>query len=227
MDSNQAHMQDGIGKRIAAYRKNAGFSTASEFAAEIVNPKITAATIANIESGRRAYVSVAELFEIAFALKVSPLLLMVDYFKPSATPEIKGLGIETGYLTNKEISDWVTLKSAPYEADTNSSYSVDELTKALDQLNARRSSADVIEFTIWVVEDPIPGDPEPFVRDEERLKELRYELQVHLYALEGAYLKLKQASNLVDISWFDEGVFRKIDRDFDFIRPELKRNEDD
>ena len=59
-----------IGKRIADYRKFGKIGTAADLAARIPNPKVTASVIQNIESGRKADLSVSQLLDIAMGLGV-------------------------------------------------------------------------------------------------------------------------------------------------------------
>lgn len=74
----------GIGRRIAHYRKLNGWSARQ--LAENTDGAITRDTIANIENGRRADLTVRQLLGIALALRVPPTVLLTDLqhpFEPS------------------------------------------------------------------------------------------------------------------------------------------------
>lgn len=60
---------------------------------EIGFPQLNRSALASIESGRRSYVTVDELFALAVALDVSLLdLLLPDPYEPDATLEVVGKG---------------------------------------------------------------------------------------------------------------------------------------
>jgi transcriptional regulator with XRE-family HTH domain len=70
----------GIGPRIAAYRKREGLS-AQELAEEA---GMSRSVIANIENGRRDDITVTELLVISRALRVPPVAILFDVRKPLA-----------------------------------------------------------------------------------------------------------------------------------------------
>lgn len=75
---------EGIGRRIAAYRKINHWSARQ--LAENTDGAVTRDTIANIENGRRTEITVRQFLGIALALRVPPAALLTDLqhpFEPS------------------------------------------------------------------------------------------------------------------------------------------------
>jgi transcriptional regulator with XRE-family HTH domain len=97
----------GIGKRIASYRKLFGMSSSRDLAAAIPNEKITDSVIQNIESGRKSDVTVSQLLEIAHALGISPLLLLVPIGRPKNTLDLPNLSPELAAMTVDDFEDWM------------------------------------------------------------------------------------------------------------------------
>lgn len=66
-------------QRVQELRRKRGWSAAglAEECAELGMPELNRSVIANIESGRRRYVSTDELLTLAYALDVAPIHLMV------------------------------------------------------------------------------------------------------------------------------------------------------
>lgn len=101
-----------IGARIRRLRRAAGFTSRDDLANAIGNPAVTAAVIKNIEAGRKADMSVVHLFEIAYALGVSPVVLLLDFSHPNQEASIAGLGPNFSGATNNDLDDWLTEPAA-------------------------------------------------------------------------------------------------------------------
>lgn len=65
------------------------------------------AMLQNIESGRKADISVAQLLEISWALGISPLLLLAPLDSPHATLDLAGLGDALRAMTSADFDAWV------------------------------------------------------------------------------------------------------------------------
>src|SRR4051812_10846504 len=63
--------RDGLGRRLARYRKRLGFDSTRVLAAR-TGGRVSEAVLQNIESGRKPDLSVAQLLEISRALGISP-----------------------------------------------------------------------------------------------------------------------------------------------------------
>lgn len=101
-----------IGARIRRLRRAAGFKSREDLADAIGSPSVTAAVIKNIEAGRKADMSVVHLLEIAYAIGVSPLVLLLDFSHPNQKASIAGLGANFTGATNNDIDDWITEPAA-------------------------------------------------------------------------------------------------------------------
>lgn len=109
-----------IGQRIARYRKSAGIETAADLATRIGHPKITTSVIQNIESGRKQDLTVLQLLEIACAIRVSPLMLLVSMNDRSRLIDIPAVGEELAGMTVEEFDRWASMllgAPIPTEAD--------------------------------------------------------------------------------------------------------------
>ena len=96
----------GVGQRIQSIRKRRGIKSAADLAAAIPGNVISAATIQNIEAGRKIDVSVSQVFNIAYALKVAPIYLLVDIRNPNAIPDLPGLSDDLNKMTAVEFDAW-------------------------------------------------------------------------------------------------------------------------
>lgn len=101
-----------FGERIRRLRRAAGFSSRDELAEAIGNPSVSATVIKNIEAGRKADISIVHLFEIAFAIGVSPIVLLLDFSKPYQEARIVGLGPNFAGATNNDLDEWFSEPAA-------------------------------------------------------------------------------------------------------------------
>jgi transcriptional regulator with XRE-family HTH domain len=99
----------GIGERIAHYRKLNGW-TAQQLATN-TDGAVSRATIANIESGRRAHLGLEQFLAICLALRVPPVALLVDLEQPFEPAEIQFPGSAPRPLDpvapNSSIARWL------------------------------------------------------------------------------------------------------------------------
>jgi transcriptional regulator with XRE-family HTH domain len=101
---------NGLGRRIALYRKNLGFSNTKDLADRINNPKITHAVISNIESGRRSDPAVSEVIEIARGLGISPVFLLAPLFNPAGKIDLPNISDELSNVSAAEFLRWFSLE---------------------------------------------------------------------------------------------------------------------
>jgi len=80
---------DDFGERLAALRREQGFRTTDELAAAMPDSGLTAAVLRNVESGRKRDVTALQLLDLAQALNVPPIVLLV----PLGRPYVRGLPI--------------------------------------------------------------------------------------------------------------------------------------
>lgn len=103
----------GFGGRLAGYRKWAGYKTAADLAAAIPNPRMTAAVIQNIESGRKADLSVAQLLDLSAALDLSPVFLLAPVGRPTEPTDLANVGEKVGRMTSAELVEWFMADREP------------------------------------------------------------------------------------------------------------------
>lgn len=96
-----------FGKRVKRMRRAAGYRSTSDLAEMIRNPTITGSVLQNIESGRKAEVSVVHLLEIARALEVTPIVLLADFTDPDGKLSIDGLGPNFDRVSPAEFDAWL------------------------------------------------------------------------------------------------------------------------
>lgn len=96
-----------FGKRVKRMRRAAGYRSTSDLAEMIRNPAITGSVLQNIESGRKAEVSVVHLLEIARALEVTPIVLLADFTAPDENLSIDGLGPNFSRMTAAGFDAWL------------------------------------------------------------------------------------------------------------------------
>ena len=111
--------QPSIGRRVASYRKLMGFDTAKQLAEAIPNDKMTASVIQNIESGRKADLSVSQLLDISKGLGVSPLVLLAPIGRPFSKIDLPNVSDDVASMTVHEFDEWSTMGSEvqPGESD--------------------------------------------------------------------------------------------------------------
>lgn len=98
----------GLGARIKLARRQRGYRTTRELAAAIPSGKITAAILENIESGRKADISVSQLLNIARALGVPPSMLLAPVGYPSSPLDLPNLSNDFDGMTAAEFDCWLS-----------------------------------------------------------------------------------------------------------------------
>lgn len=81
---------DGIGRRVAKARRNAGYKTPEALASAIDDSEVTKSVIVNIEQGRKKDVGVRQLMLIAKTLGVPVTSLIADTDQPFSGCDIPG-----------------------------------------------------------------------------------------------------------------------------------------
>lgn len=97
----------GIGARIKAVRKQRGFRTARSLAESIPGGSVTEAILQNIEAGRKEDLSVSQLLNIAYALRVAPGYLLAPMGVPAGNLDLAGLSEDVARLNVQEFDAWL------------------------------------------------------------------------------------------------------------------------
>lgn len=101
-----------VGGRIKVARRDRGYRTTRDLAEAVPGGNITAAILENIESGRKADISVSQLLNIARALNVPVSFLLAPMGRPSATLDLPNLSEDFAGMTAAEFDCWLTATPA-------------------------------------------------------------------------------------------------------------------
>jgi transcriptional regulator with XRE-family HTH domain len=108
-----------LGARVRELRKERGFRSQKDLADAIPGGKVTAATIDNIETGRKTTVDVSQLFNIAKALRVSPVYLLVPLRTPGALVDLPNLSDSFNGMSAMEFDAWLgSVEGGEYRASS-------------------------------------------------------------------------------------------------------------
>lgn len=101
-----------IGARIKMARRERGYRTTRELADAVEGGKVTSAILENIESGRKADISVSQLLNIARALNVPPSFLLAPMGTPEAELDLPNLSADFQGMTAAEFDCWLSATPA-------------------------------------------------------------------------------------------------------------------
>ena len=96
----------GIGQRIKTLRRERGFKAARDLADAIPGGNVSVDVLENLESGRKADLSVSQLLNIARALRVPPSLLLASVTSPSSTLDLPNLSEDFDTMSAGEFDAW-------------------------------------------------------------------------------------------------------------------------
>lgn len=99
--------ESGLGSRIKLARRQRGYRTTRELADAIPGGNITSAILENVESGRKADISVSQLLNIARALGVPVSMLLVPIGNPDAPLDLPNLSDDVRGMTVAEFDSWL------------------------------------------------------------------------------------------------------------------------
>lgn len=97
-----------IGARIRLARRERGFRTTSDLAEAIPGGNITPAILENIESGRKADISVSQLLNIARGIDVPISMLLSPIGRPDDKLDLQNLGEDFDGMTVAEFDCWLS-----------------------------------------------------------------------------------------------------------------------
>ena len=98
----------GVGQRIQSARRRRGIRSAAELAASIPGNVVTAATLQNIEAGRKIDISVSQILNIAHALQIAPIYLLADIKDPNSVLDLPGLSDDVKQMPAVEFDAWIS-----------------------------------------------------------------------------------------------------------------------
>ncbi|MBX0299403.1 helix-turn-helix domain-containing protein [Cryobacterium sp. 1639] len=194
-----------IGRRVAGYRKAAGFKTAGDLADAIPNDAITKSTIQNVESGRKADLTVSQLLDISKALDIPPVALVVPINMPLAKAELPGVGQSVSEMTVWDVVEWFRVDESARTYSNLGSWiravmgHIEDLSVATQKFPAALAESveeqPVFEYTAYSPE----GDEYTAHHDPNEYS------QMHVAAMarqaQDAYNALKRMSRTMDLTW--------------------------
>lgn len=95
-----------IGARIRAARRERGYRTTRELAETLTGTKITESVLENIESGRKADLTLGQFLSIAYALRVPPSYLLAPLVRPTAHLDLQNISEDLQSLSGAEFDAW-------------------------------------------------------------------------------------------------------------------------
>ena len=101
-----------VGARIKLARRERGYRTTRDLAEAVPGGNITSAILENIESGRKADISVSQLLNIARALNVPPSYLLAPIGNPNSTLDLPNLSGDFDGMTAAEFDCWLSATPA-------------------------------------------------------------------------------------------------------------------
>jgi transcriptional regulator with XRE-family HTH domain len=123
----------GIGARVRAARKLRGMKSQSDLANAIAHESVTAAVIQNLEAGRKSELTVSQLLNIAFALRVPPSFLLSPLGNHQRAQDLPSLVSGLDSMSSAEFDAWFSGLS-----DGGHRFGSPEEQVALSQLEAIR-----------------------------------------------------------------------------------------
>ncbi|RXZ51851.1 helix-turn-helix domain-containing protein [Agromyces binzhouensis] len=101
-----------IGARIRAARRQRGYRTTRDLAEALTGTKITESVLENIESGRKADLTLGQFLSIAYALRIAPSYLLARMVEPNAPLDLQNLSEDLASLTTLEFDAWLSGSTA-------------------------------------------------------------------------------------------------------------------
>ena len=116
-----------------------GFKSTKELAAAIPGDSVTGSILQNIEAGRKNDLAVAQLLNIAAALKISPLFILAPLGSPHERLDLPNISPAVAAMSVAEFDAWVSgLTNGGYQALSADEYSERAQLEAFRELLAAR-----------------------------------------------------------------------------------------
>jgi transcriptional regulator with XRE-family HTH domain len=176
-----------VGARIAALRKARGFASTKALAEAIPGDSVTESILQNIEANRKNDLAVAQLLNIAAALRVSPLFILAPLGSPHEHLDLPNITPAVAAMSVAEFDAWVSgLTDGGYRPVTADESSERSQLEALRELLAERRALHRFE-TIIELEKELPaivdGTPaSEWDNTEQRIEETKRRIsQLEIY----------------------------------------------
>lgn len=141
----------GIGARIQAARKQRGMRHAHDLADAIPGSSITEAMIQNIEAGRKENLTVTQLLNVAYALKIAPGFLLAPMGKPNERLDLPGLSDDLAQMAVVEFDAWLSgLHGGAHSWSSSEDQSERAQLAAMRELEVQRRERDRLRAALEV-----------------------------------------------------------------------------
>lgn len=138
-----------IGARIKLARKERGFRTTRDLADAIPGGNITQAILENIESGRKADISITQLLNIARGLGVPISMLLAPIGTPDAELDLPNLSDDFAGMTAAEFDCWLSATPASSYRPRVAAERVDiDILTSLRELGSLRREIDRLRIVV-------------------------------------------------------------------------------
>ncbi len=138
-----------IGARIKLARKERGFRTTRDLADAIPGGNITQAILENIESGRKADISVTQLLNIARGLGVPVSMLLAPMGTPDSELDLPNLSDDFTGMTAAEFDCWLSATPASSYRPRVAAERVDiDILTSLRELGSLRREIDRLRIVV-------------------------------------------------------------------------------
>jgi hypothetical protein len=148
-----------VGARIAALRKARGFASAKALADAIPGDSITDSILRNIEAGRKNDLAVAQLLNLAWALRVSPMFILAPLGSPDQHLDLPNIIPELQNLTTAEFDAWASgISGGAYRPMTADEMNERTQLEALHELQKERREHHRLHVILEVEQDYAKGE---------------------------------------------------------------------
>lgn len=148
-----------IGARIKLARRERGYRTTRDLADAIPADNVTMAVLENIESGRKADLSVSQLLNIAKGLGVPPSMLLAPMANPDAELDLPNLSEDFAGMTAAEFDCWLSATPlSSYRPRLAAERGDVHLLNSLRELGTLRRELERLELVLEV--QSTSGDPD-------------------------------------------------------------------
>lgn len=148
-----------IGTRIRLARRERGYRTTAELAAAIPDGNVTESILENIESGRKADISVSQLLNIARGLNVPVSMLLAPVGRPDAELDLANLSADFSGMTAAEFDSWLSATSASFYRPRHASERADiAILNSVRELGTLRRELDRLQIVVET--QTASGDPD-------------------------------------------------------------------
>lgn len=151
--------ESSVGARIKLARRERGYRTTRELADAIPADNVTMAVLENIESGRKADLSISQLLNIASGLGVPVSMLLAPMANPEAELDLPNLSGQFDGMTAAEFDCWLSATPlSSYRPRLAAERGDIDLLNSLRELGTLRRELERLEVVLGV--QSTSGDPD-------------------------------------------------------------------